>query len=239
MINEHWTSRLSDYLDTDLTPAERAVADAHLRSCPACTALLDELRAVTARAHALSDHAPASDLWPAIAAAIGSDISPLSPRRKEARSARRRFSFSVPQLAAAAAVLAALSGGVVWTLGPSHALVVAVTPVPAARVRATAPAGDAVRLTGFTTPRPTAEQSYDAAVTDLERVVEAGRGRLDEKTLRVVQKNLAVIDSAVAQARRAVEQDPANTYLNTYLAHTMRRTIDLLRQVATLASARS
>jgi hypothetical protein len=235
MTNEHWTSRLSEYLDNDLTPAERAAADAHLRTCPACAGLLDELRAVTARAQVLSDHAPASDLWPAIAAAIGSDISPLSPRRKET-TGRRRFSFSVPQLAAAAVLLAALSGGIVWTLAPSHTATVAVAP---ARPAPSALAGDVVRPTGFTTPRPTAEQSYDAAVADLERVVEAGRGRLDEKTLRVVQKNLTVIDSAVAQARRAVEQDPANSYLNSYLAHTMRRKIDLLRQVATLASARS
>lgn len=239
MMNEHWTSRLSEYLDNDLTPADRAAADAHLRSCHACTAMLDELRAVTARAHALSDHAPASDLWPAIAAAIGSDISPLSPRRKENRGGGRRFSFSVSQLAAAAVLLAALSGGIVWTLGLSHAPVVAVAPAPPAAASSAPATSSTARLTGFTTPRPTAEQSYDAAVADLERVVEAGRGRLDAKTLRVVQKNLAVIDTAVAQARRAVEQDPANSYLNSYLAHTMRRKIDLLRQVATLASVRS
>lgn len=236
MMNAHWTDRLSAYLDNELTPADRTAANAHLRACPACAAVLDELRAVTARAHALADHAPANDLWPAIAAAIGSDISPLSPRRKE--NGRRRFSFSVPQLAAAAVLLAALSGGVVWTLGRPRASTVAVSPaVPVTAGPATA--GGTVRPTGFTTPRPTAEQSYDAAVADLERVVEAGRGRLDEKTLQVVRKNLAVIDTAVAQARRAVEQDPANSYLNSYLAHTMRRKIDLLRQVATLASARS
>jgi anti-sigma factor RsiW len=238
MINEHWTDRLSAYLDNDLTPAERAAAGAHLRICPACAAMLDELRAVTARAHALDDRAPANDLWPGIAAAIGSDISPLSPRRRET-GGRRRFSFSVPQLAAAAVLLAALSGGVVWTLGMPRARSVAVAPAaPASPSRAGASDGT-IRQTSFTTPRPTAEQSYDAAVADLERVVQAGQGRLDEKTLQIVRKNLAVIDTAVAQARRAVEQDPANSYLNSYLAHTMRRKIDLLRQVATLASARS
>lgn len=237
MMNAHWTDRLSEYLDNELTPVDRAAADAHLRICPACAAMLDELRAVTARAHALADHAPANNLWPGIAAAIGSDISPLSPRRKE--NGRRRFSFSVPQLAAAAVLLAALSGGVVWTLGVPRASTVAMSPVPPASPAQRVADGDPVRPTGFTTPRPTAEQSYDAAVADLERVVEAGRGRLDEKTLQVVRKNLAVIDTAVAQARRAVEQDPANSYLNSYLAHTMRRKIDLLRQVATLASVRS
>lgn len=151
MMNEHWTSRLSEYLDNDLTPADRAAADAHLRSCHACTAMLDELRAVTARAHALSDHAPASDLWPAIAAAIGSDISPLSPRRKENRGGGRRFSFSVSQLAAAAVLLAAVSGGIVWTLGLSHAPVVAVAPAPPAAASSAPATSSTARLTGFTT----------------------------------------------------------------------------------------
>ena len=47
------------------------------------------------------------------------------------------------------------------------------------------------------------------------------------------------IDSAVVAARRALEKDPANSYLNSYLAHTMRRKIDLLRQAAALTSAQS
>jgi hypothetical protein len=233
MTHEHWTSRLSDYLDNELPSEARAAVDAHLRDCPACRATLDELRAVTARAQALADRSPVNDLWPAIAAAIGSDISPLSPRRQPAT---RRFSFSMPQLAAAAVLLMAVSGGAVWTLrdaGPSRP-----TAMAAAPSRTPSPSST-VRPTEFTTVRPTAEQSYDAAVADLQQVLQAGRGRLDDKTLKIVEKNLATIDSAVAQARRAVEQDPANAYLNSYLAHTMRRKIDLLRQVVALTSAQS
>src|SRR5512132_35545 len=233
MTHEHWTSRLSDYLDDDLPAETRAAVDAHLRDCPACRATLDELRAVTARAQALADRAPVNDLWPGIAAAIGSDISPLSPRRQPAT---RRFSFSMPQLAAAAVLLMAVSGGAVWTLrnaAPSRPTAMAAAP------SRTPPASSTVRPTEFTTVRPTAEQSYDAAVADLQQVLQAGRGRLDDKTLKIVEKNLATIDSAVAQARRAVEQDPANAYLNSYLAHTMRRKIDLLRQVVALTSAQS
>jgi hypothetical protein len=241
MTQAHWTDRLSEYLDNDLTPGERAAADVHLRDCAACRATLDELRAVTARAHALADRAPVNDLWPGIAAAIGSDITPLAPRRQRPPAARR-FSFSMPQLAAAAVLLMAVSGAAVWTLrngsrAPEGS--VATAPVRAPATRGTLPGGSAVRPTEFTTVRPTAEQSYDAAVADLEQVLKEGRGRLDDRTLQIVQKNLATIDSAVTQARRAVEQDPANAYLNSYLAHTMRRKIDLLRQVVALTSAQS
>lgn len=241
MTHEHWTDRLSDYLDNDLPAGERAAVDAHLRECPACRATLDELRAVTARAHALADRAPVNDLWPGIAAAIGSDITPLAPRRQRAPAARR-FSFSMPQLAAAAVFLMAVSGGTVWTLrnaGAARPTALASAPGHAPSAPAATVGGSGVRPTEFTTVRPTAEQSYDAAVADLEQVLKEGRGRLDDRTLQIVEKNLATIDSAVTQARRAVEQDPANAYLNSYLAHTMRRKIDLLRQVVALTSAQS
>ena len=238
MTHEHWTSRLSEYLDNELAAGERAALEAHLRECPACRATLDELRAVAARAHALADRAPVNDLWPGIAAAIGSEITPLARRGGRGRGTRR-FTFSMPQLAAAAVLLMAVSGGAVWTLRnatPARPAALATGPGPVQPGRS---APSTIRPTEFTTVRPTAEQSYDAAVADLEQVLREGRGRLDNRTLAIVQKNLATIDSAVAQARRAVEQDPANAYLNSYLAHTMRRKIDLLRQVVALASAQS
>jgi hypothetical protein len=76
-------------------------------------------------------------------------------------------------------------------------------------------------------------------VDDLERVLAEGRGRLDTATVRVLEQNLAIIDRAIAQARRAVAADSSNLYLNSHLAETMRRKIDLLRQAATLVSAAS
>jgi hypothetical protein len=79
-----------------------------------------------------------------------------------------------------------------------------------------------------------ASQSYAAAVADLERVLAAGQGQLDTTTVRVIEENLAAIDQAIAQAQRALLADPANLYLNTHLAETMRRKLDLLRRAATL-----
>ena len=84
-----------------------------------------------------------------------------------------------------------------------------------------------------------AEQKYDAAVADLQRVLEQGRGTLDTTTVRVLERNLALIDRAIADARRALAADPSNSYLNAHLARTMRRKIDLLRQAADLVAARS
>jgi hypothetical protein len=89
----------------------------------------------------------------------------------------------------------------------------------------------------LTSSRRAAGQSYDAAVADLESVLTAGRGRLDSTTVRVIERNLATIDSAIAQAQRAVAADSGNVYLNSHLAETMRRKLELLRQAAALVSS--
>jgi hypothetical protein len=79
---------------------------------------------------------------------------------------------------------------------------------------------------------------YDAAIAELEQTLAAGRNRLDPKTVRVLEQNLQIIDRAVAEARRAVEADPSNTWLRSHLASTMRRKAELLRTATMLAAAR-
>ncbi len=76
-------------------------------------------------------------------------------------------------------------------------------------------------------------------MSDLKRVLAAGRGTLDTATVRVLERNLALIDRAIADARRALAADPNNAYLNAHLARTMHQKIDLLRRAATLASTQS
>jgi anti-sigma factor RsiW len=70
-MTDSWTDRLSEYLDDELTPAERAGVDEHLRGCAGCRAVLEELRAVTLRAAALRDTPPRESLWPEVARRIG------------------------------------------------------------------------------------------------------------------------------------------------------------------------
>ncbi|MGH7730742.1 MAG: hypothetical protein ACRENJ_05755, partial [Candidatus Eiseniibacteriota bacterium] len=81
-----------------------------------------------------------------------------------------------------------------------------------------------------------ASPRYDAAVAELERTLEEGRGRLDPRTLQVVERNLAIIDRAIDDARRAVAADPGNTWLRSHLAATMKRKVDLLRSATMLST---
>ena len=213
-MSDQWTDRLSEYLDGELAGADRVALEAHLERCGDCAETLAGLRRVIMRARSLEDRPPAADLWAGVAERIGA-----APRH-------RGFTFTLPQLLAAGVALAVLSASGAWLLHPEpQGVALQAAPAAPARVPVTAVGAG------------TASRSYDAAVDDLEQILAEGRGRLDTATVRVLEENLALIDRAIAQARRAVAADSANLYLNTHLAETMRRKIDLLRQAAALVSA--
>jgi tetratricopeptide (TPR) repeat protein len=94
-----------------------------------------------------------------------------------------------------------------------------------------APTGDAVETVSF------ADAQYDQAVADLEKALKAGRTRLDPETVRIIEDNLASIDLAIEQARKALRNDPANVDLNTYFAASRNRKLALLRRASALAMA--
>jgi anti-sigma factor RsiW len=225
-MSDQWTTRLSEYLDDELSEGERITLEAHLQSCQECPALLLELRQVVYRARTLKNDGPPRDLWPDIAERIG--VAPATTHSVDLASRRsRRWSFSLPQLAAAGVALMTLSGGTVWLLRtPAQQ---SVTPVVT-----TVPSGNPQAINTTASWRGSADSSYATAVADLEGVLATSRGQLDSTTILVIEQNLAAIDRAIAQAQAALKDDPANLYLNSHLNETRRRKLELLRQAATL-----
>jgi anti-sigma factor RsiW len=236
-VHEEWTDQLSDYLDDELPAGERDAVDAHMRSCPPCAAVFNDLKRVVEEAQAIDARPPQTDLWTGIAGRIeaspatASPVVPFTPRQS------RRLAFTLPQLAAAAALLMAVSGGITWQVAsrrseePRHAASGAaanaaqdsgLAPDPAAGVRVV-PAG-------------MADAQYDAAVSDLEKALKAGRGHLDASTIAIVEHNIQIIDQAIDQAREALVTDPANSYLSSHLVEARRRKLELLRRATALAT---
>jgi anti-sigma factor RsiW len=224
-MKDQWADRLSEYLDGELEAPERHTLEEHLAGCEACRATLEELRGVVARAGSLEDRSPAADLWPGIADRIG---AAGAERKAEARWRALRLTLTVPQLAAAAVALMAVSAGGVWLANSRQA------PTPTVAARPAAGAG----LRGVA-PVSLAEGPYESAVRDLQRVLDEGRGRLDTATVRVLEQNLHLIDAAIAECRQALAADPASAYLNAHLADIMQQKLELLRQAARLAAART
>lgn len=226
-----WNDRLSDYLDGEVSGDELAKLEAALEGDVALRQVLEELRVVRDAAGSLPRHAPASDLWPEIKSRIGTDrdvaVVPLASAGL--KGGRRSFSFTIPQLAAAAVALLVLGSTSVWVAlnvqngGLENGSPVAVVPVPEASFVSSPEAGSAF--------------SYDATVHDLEEQLRIGRDRLDPKTVEALEGSLATIDRAIARAQDALEADPASVYLNRHLADARTRKLRVLQKAAVLASS--
>lgn len=226
---DDWTNKLSDYIDGELTEADTKSLEAHLADCEECRETVEQLRAVVSRAGDLQDRAPEKDLWAGIAADIKRTAgeAKVVDITRPARS-RWRVSFSVPQLLAASIALMFVSAGSVWM-----ALSVGGEPSVPDVAAAVAEGDAAVLLASFDDP------GYDAAVEELERILEAGRDKLDPVTVAVLEQSLATIDQAIAEAREALQTDPTNHYLSEHLSATMNQKVRLLQQAARLATAAS
>jgi anti-sigma factor RsiW len=251
-VHKEWTDKLSEFLDRELPADEQRAVDAHLRGCGECAAVLADLKRVVARAQQAGavPRPPSADLWAGIAARIDDgSASRLADRPAEGFARRRasakteafalrtrRIAFTLPQLAAAAVLVAAVSGAIVWQLveraAPRAEAQIATTAPAGATSDRAADQGDVDRVV----PVGMADAQYDAAVADLEGALKQGRGRLDAATIVIVEHNLQIIDQAIAQAREALAGDPANTYLSGHLVEARRRKLDLLRRAAALTS---
>jgi hypothetical protein len=184
-----------------------------------------------ARAAKLQDKLPAKDLWSGVAQRIGAQGSREAGvvALDQERARRRRFiTLSVPQLAAAAVALIVISAATTLLLQQRPAQV----GLPLADAITEAATAEAV-LVGFDIAE------YDTAVADLEQLLREAREQLDPETVRTLEQSLATIDRAISEAQRALQEDPANRYLSSHLAATMKRKIQLLQRARTIASAAS
>lgn len=220
MTHKAWTNQLSEYLDGELLPDQRAAVEAHLAECAGCARTAEELRRVMRRASALDDRRPTTDLWPGIAQRIGASVPrPMPAGASGVRPLlRRRVTFTVPQLMAAGLAALVVAGGGVWI----------------DRNASNQPAGILVPPIVVSAAVST---HYDRAVADLAAILEAEREHLDPKTVQAIEESLAVIDRAIQQARHALRADPESEYLKRHLEATTQQKLTLLRRVTSLASA--
>ena len=192
----------------------------------------DELKPDDVLAQAIGqwrEEVPQRDLWPAIAGRIATPVA----TDVRAREGARTFTFTMSQLAIAASFLIAVVAGVTWLAMNRSAVTdegqAAEEVIQAYREPAGTPGGQIV-------PANFADAQFNAAVSDLERILREERDRLDPRTVLILERNLKAIDDAINEARMALDSDPANAFLNSHLADARRRKLDLLRHATELAS---
>lgn len=220
---------LSELLDGDLSSARAREVERHLRDCPECSDLLDELAEVRRRARALPHREPERDLWPEIEETIlqgkgeGAEVIRLHPDVPDTSAGRARgLRLSVPQAVAAGLALALFSGAVGAFLdGPG----------PAGPGMEVAPAVAWVQE--VKRAEPGLEISAREAVR-LEELLARHRSDLDSATVRTLEKNLALIDEAIRESIAALRDDPGNAFLRDHLARSVEAKESYLREAASL-----
>ena len=81
------------------------------------------------------------------------------------------------------------------------------------------------------------EADFDRATNELSLILAAQRGRLRPETVALVERNLAVIDAAIAESRAALARDPANAELQHLWAAAARQKVELLRWATRVAAS--
>lgn len=242
--------RLPAYMEGDLPPAERAEADRHLAACAACAKALAELRAIADEAAQLPVLTPSRDLWAGIEARIATPVTRLDAVRASVRRAPRRHW----QFALAAGALIAVSAGTTYlittsssantgtqpvtvatSVAPRSDSQPAVAPAPAsAQQTAPAPVSSSNVSLASRKKNVSATRVYDREIAMLDSVVHTRRGTLDPKTVRIIEQNLRIIDSAIAESRAALARDPKSPLLTNRLDNVLGSKVELLRTVAFL-----
>ena len=122
------------------------------------------------------------------------------------------------------------------------------TPKPGPAAAATAPASRLATSEGQDRePAPAARfASGDQARSDavygreiemLQKIVSQRKTQLDSSTVAIIEKNLSIIDAAIAQSRAALARDPASRLLTQQLSHALDKKVELLRTAAMLPAS--
>ena len=215
--------RIHDYVDGELSDAERNRFEHDMARDPALAADVDRVRALVGDLEDLGgDRPPTRDLWPGIAARLD-DRETVAHETPTGLPRGRRITLRLSQLIAAGIALVLLTGTTTWiALRAGEA-------VPGASV---AVATDGVGTEAAQFVDDELFREYEDAVLELEVVLDAGRDRLSPETVEVLEASLAAVDTAIADARSALESDPESGPLLRLLRRHMKTKLDVLQQTA-------
>ena len=236
-MNDRFTGMLSDYLDGECDAAQGAALEAHLATCMDCRATLGELRRVRDAARTLVAPPAPDELWAGIAALIGAPgaagepgAQPQGARIVEFPRRRREGLAPASRLAMAAGIaLLLVAAGAVFLARPAW---FGRRDAIATREIVPAPAADSGVMMQ---PASFDPAQVEGEISQLKRALEAGRGKLDPKTVTVLETNLAIIQKATEDAKSALAKDPANRDLQDYFATSVQRKLDFMKRTARLA----
>lgn len=261
MTCEQFENRLADYLEGDASTAERIALDAHVDSCERCGALVRDLRAISSAAAALPPIEPPAHVWEGIRSRIGADVVEIGARRRRwmplvlgiaaavalvVMSSSVTYMFTRQQNGASTTASSAASpaGADETDTVPQDVAVTeedTLDPEQTGVSNASVGTGNDVFPSTPSAPEDRAPlrvgaTTYDDEISKLRTVLRSRNTELDRKTLKTIERSLAVIDTAIAQARSALAKDPGSQFLSKELTDALDKKVRLLRTAAMLPS---
>ena len=212
---------LHDAADGTQPSADTSRAARHLMYCARCRTDVERIRELLALAATLPRSVdPPSDLWPDIQARIRAAGRRAGTAAPAAHASRWESLIRDRRWLAAAAVLLIVASSMLTALFLGRPATVfterpdSVTPVHGpADVR-------------------TVSDDYDRLDQELTTLLAAQREKLQPETIAKVERNLAIIDQAIAEIRQALIEDPGNDALRQLLKATYGQKSALVRQVS-------
>ncbi len=252
-----FAQQLGDYLEGDLAASAQQEMDAHRHSCAACHAFAAETEAMVQQASALPVMTPSRDLWSGIESRLTTDVIPLPPRLASGitssavtTSLPMRRTVSVRAFAVAAALLVTVSSAVTWRVARVRPQQGQAQIELAQRLAPTVPSDnvidgardtiaamgvdDAIPATLVAASPAEVDEIYEREITSLRTIVTERFTELDSTTVVELRRNLAIIDAAIADSRKALERDPNSRLLSSQLDRALETKLALMRRVALL-----
>ena len=204
--DDRWASRLSEYLDGNLSEHEARELEAHLQTCEQCRISVEELWAVVDRLRADPIDVSPADVWPRIAGRLTTDVAyaPRSTRGGIKGNGGGLESRTLRRITAAAALTVTFVGGI-WA-GATLCL-----------------AGSAWAPPGWM-HIPTQGQTLPRRV---QRTLPPFAADSVLEQWAPLRRSIAELDVEIDWARRALEGDPGNKTLERLLQQLTRERNDL------------
>ncbi|HYT64820.1 MAG TPA: zf-HC2 domain-containing protein [Vicinamibacterales bacterium] len=222
-----YLNSIHEAVDGTIGSIRRAELEMHLDQCADCRALRDDLQRIHDAAAAL----PALEAPPRAWLQIAGRLRQEGRIREEAPVARSRHGY-VAWLAAAAAVIIAIASAV--TLLAPKPVTVPPTGQTTPPAVSTGNAVDGKSVETVQNEVDVAQQQFEKAIADLEKVAKANQQALDPGTSATIEKNLGIIDQAIAENRIAVKSEPASVAARETLFEALRQKVSLLQDTIAL-----
>jgi hypothetical protein len=188
-----------------------------------------ELEAIARAAAGLPLLTPSRDLWSGIEARIEARVVPLPVVRADPEPVR----LSWRRLAVAASLLVAATAGVTWSIVKHESVPQVTTTGGSPSVEPQLPAS---RTPVQAVALQSTEETFDREIGAMRTIIEERHKDLDPVTISVLEKNLKLIDAAIAESKAALGRDPASAFLMDRLTHAYDNKLQLLRGVASIPS---